>query len=142
MTAQILPIPLDMLDDYWPHVWPHLAKGVEVSGRTRAELAADILHDRARVWFAATDGGRRVSAAWLTEVLSDDGRRVLNVYGMGGERPADWVQEFADEMERYARAEGCAAARYAGREGWARYRPEYRKIGNVGGEAIFERALQ
>ena len=142
MTAQILPIPLDMLDDYWPHVWPHLAKGVEVSGRSRADLAADILHDRARVWCAATEQGTRVSAAWLTELLNDGGRRVLNVYGMGGQKPDEWVQAFADAMESYARAEGCVAARYAGRKGWARYRPEYRQIGESGGEAIYERALQ
>lgn len=137
----ILPIPLSQMDDWWPHIWPHLSRGVEVCGRPREELAQDIIHDRARVWMAAGDNPVRVTAAWLTEVVVEPGKRTLMIFGMGGDRPSEWASDAASRMEAYAREEGCTAARFAGRKGWARFHEGCKEVGRVGSETVYERAI-
>lgn len=141
MSAEILPVPLDMLDDYWPHVWPHLAKGVEVSGRTRAQLAEDMLRDRARVWFASTSPPRRIRAAWFTEIVQVDGLRTLSMFGIGGEAPTEWVGDAFARMEAYAIDEECSAALFTGRKGWSRLGSGYEAVRLTNGESVFRKVL-
>ncbi len=129
------------LDDVWPHVWPHLERGVAVAGRERVELAADILADRARVWIATGDRPRQVYAAWLTEIVSDGGQRVVVVFGLGGKRAFKWAADVDAKMAEYAAAEGCKVFRFAGSRGWARHLPHCREIGHMDGDTLFERAV-
>lgn len=140
MTVEILPLPVTMLDDYWPHIRPVIAKGIEVCGRPKHQLGEDIIFDRVRVWFATTDEPRRrILAAWLTEVVEDNGR-CLMVFGMGGEQPAAWVDAARERMEQYGRDEKCRAARYAGRKGWSRMLPDYKPT--ISGDVtVYERAI-
>lgn len=138
---QILQIPVALLDDVWPHVWPHLSRGVAVSGKSREELAADILADRTRVWVATTEAPRKVHAAWLTEIGEADGKRVVWIYGLGGKAPDAWAEPMVDAMVDYIKSEGAVAGRFAGKRGWQRYIPGSVPVGTEAGETIFERAV-
>ncbi len=136
----ILPIPLAHLDDVWPHVWPHLRRGVDVCGRSREALAADILADRARVWIASSDDGRRqVHAAWLTEIVGEDGVRYLAVFGLGGQGAAVWAEPLEAAMVAYARAECCKTIRFNGSRAWGRHLPRCKPIRRDGDLTVFER---
>lgn len=136
----ILPIPLAHLDDVWPHVWPHLRRGVEVCGRSREQLAADILDDRVRVWMAASD--RAVSAAWLTEIVTHEGKRCLMVFGLGGSDPTAWIEQLETRMAGYAKDERCDLARFAGRKGWSKLLSQCRQVGVIEGEALYQRDIR
>jgi len=138
----ILPIPVSSLDDLWPHVWPHLKRGVEVCGRSREQLAADILSDRARVWCASSEVNAAVYAAWLTEIVTHEGRRCLMVFGLGGAYPTAWITQLEDRMAAYARDENCALARFAGRKGWSKLLSQCRQVGTIEGETLYQRDLQ
>lgn len=137
----MLCIPTADLDDWWPHVWPHLSRGVEVAGRDRVDLAADILADRARVWIAAGDNPRQVYAAWMTEIVMVEKGKCVVVFGLGGKRAFKWAANVDAKMAEYAAAEGCAVFQFAGSRGWARHLPHCREIGRMHGETIFERAV-
>lgn len=137
----ILCIPPAELDDFWPYVWPHLERGVAVTGRERVELAADIIADRARVWIATGGAPRQVYAAWFTEIISDGAGKVVVVFGLGGSRAYKWAADVDAKMAEYAAAEGCKRFQFAGSRGWTRHLPHCREIGTMHGDTLFERAV-
>ena len=140
-AIDIVPVPADRLDDAWPHIWPALAKGVEVSGLERREIAAGILTERMRVWMATGHGPTRVMAAWLTQILTVNGKRCLVVFGLGGEKPAAWAGDLERAMTAYAAAEGCSLFQFAGKRGWLRFMSGWREAGRVDGQPYYERAV-
>jgi hypothetical protein len=52
-------------------------------------------------------------------------RKVCVIIACGGIDMPRWLP-LIEGIEKYARAEGCAAVRIVGRKGWARVLPDYR----------------
>lgn len=140
--ARIIPIPPHMIGDMWPHVVPHLLKGLtKATDVTLRQVADDLVAGNDQLWCVMHRD--RVLAAFLTAVyLDDDGGRFLGVYGLGGTEIELWGRELGDRMLEAAIATGAASVRFTGREAWSRVLPQYRITGQRGSEAIYERAVQ
>lgn len=80
-----------------------------------------LLTGRALLW-VRTDG-ETLSGAGVTQLIEARHGLTCNVVAYGGSCN-DWQAAFAP-IEEYAAAEGCAAIRVQGRDGWKRVLPGY-----------------
>jgi hypothetical protein len=114
---------------YVDRVWPlvsHLIRAAMRKGRSIAELAdveEAVLAGRQLLWVAADR--QAIWAAAVTQLSHLDGEKLCTIVACGGRERARWLPLKA-ELERFAKAEGCAAIRIHGRRGWAREFPDYR----------------
>lgn len=141
---RIIPIPPMMIGDMWPHVVPHLIKGLtKATDLTLRQVADDLVAGSDQLWCVIWRD--KVVAAFLTSVFEDDAdqnRRYLGVYALGGEGIEAWGKLLGEKMIEAAKSAGCASVRFTGREAWSRVLPAYRTVGRRGSEAVFERAVQ
>lgn len=109
----------------WPHVAHLIERAIARGGLSDFEaVAADVLAGRSLLWLAWD--GAEILAAAVTEIGRDrEGRRLCTIVGCGGHVFERWGFLVA-ELERYARAEDCAAVVIMGRKGWQRQLPSYR----------------
>lgn len=84
---------------------------------TIESIAENVRAGTALLWLA-TDGPQIVAAA-TTVINTTPRHKVCIVHSAGGKHTGLWDQ-FMPMVERYAKAEGCARVRVAGREGWKR----------------------
>lgn len=71
--------------------------------------------------FWATD-----QAAIVTQIVDyPGGARVVKALAAAG-RKADIAGPLGDQIEQWARSQGCVLSMVEGREGWRRLRPDYR----------------
>ncbi len=144
---KVVCVPPDMLEEAWPHVGPLLLKGqLEMTGNMRQALRnlagglVEVLGRKVQVWAVCDDGAKRVLAAMASEIVVEDGRKVVWVTGMGGEKITRWGKPLSDRMAAFAKAEGCEAVRFAGRPALQRAYGSVRCVGEYGdGLLLFER---
>ena len=101
----------------WHDVGPMLARAVRHTP-DKPDVFARLLGGTAQLW-AVIEAGRPV-AAIVTELTITGADRWCRVWLVAGERVAAWVRGFLDQVEPWARAEGCIGLWASGREGWAR----------------------
>lgn len=82
-----------------------------------------VLNGRALLWLAID--GTTVNAAAVTELITTEWRKVCMIVACGGEHMDDWLPLIAG-IEKFARAENCAAVQIVGRKGWLRKLQDYR----------------
>lgn len=92
----------------------------------------------AQMWVVFSNG-QPVSVSFTEIVKGDDGAFVA-VFGMSGRNVWKWAQMFADRIVAFARDEGCAVVRFAGKPSWGRLVRNCRVIGGDGGQIVFERS--
>lgn len=115
----------DQVREFWPHVAPLIRRSVE-----RADLGSfaavehGVLAGDYLLWLV--HDGSRIFAAVLTALETTELRTVCNIVACGGSEMNRWLG-LLPQIEAYAAAEGCAAVRIIGREGWQRVLPAYRK---------------
>jgi len=141
-----------MLGELWPHIGPLLLQGqLEIHGhlgRAMAALSNHLLEaqdGRAQVWTVIDHGAHECLAALITEIVEEDGKRVVWVSGMAGADILKWGGVTSDRMAEFARAEGCDCVRCAGRKALQRAYRDVRCIGaheSAEDVFIFERAAQ
>ena len=104
----------------WPHVLPLFDAAFERFG-TRAErnsIELDVLNGRSLLWIAWSEP-RQIEAMLVTDLASKDGERVCRLRAFAAHRLAR-VLNLLEQVEVYARDEGCRAVCYVGRPGWQR----------------------
>jgi hypothetical protein len=109
-------------------VWPlvaHLIRAAMRKGRISefADVEAAVLAGTELLWVAADR--QAIWAAAVTQLGRANGEKFCTIVACGGRERARWLPLKA-ELEKFARAEGCAAIRIHGRRGWAREFPDYR----------------
>ena len=142
-TARIIPIPPHLIGEMWPHVAPHLMKGLaKATDLTLRQVVDDLVNGTDQLWCVIDR--ERVLAAFLTAIYIDEDRneRFLGLYGLGGTDFKLWGHMLDARISQAALAAGCARIRFAGREAWSRVFPQYAITGHRGDEAIYERAVQ
>ena len=104
--------------EIWPHVGSLLRDACRRTGLNAfADIEADILAGRSLLW-VAWNGGAIESAAATVLINSDAGRVcIITVCGGSGIKRR---LHLVDQIESYARREGCARIRIYGRKGWLR----------------------
>jgi hypothetical protein len=109
-------------------VWPlvaHLIRAAMRKGRISefADVEEAVLAGTQLLWVAADR--QAIWAAAVTQLSRPNGEKFCTIVACGGRERARWLPLKA-ELEKFAKAEGCAAIRIHGRRGWAREFPDYR----------------
>lgn len=102
--------------EIWPHVSPLLkAACYRTKLNAFADIEADILGGRSLLWVAWN--GRTVESAAATILIDSEIGRVCVITVCGGSDMKRWLP-LIDQIEAYARDEGCKRVRIFGRKGW------------------------
>lgn len=111
-----------------PHIWP-LVEPLLRSATTRTGLSLfeslkdGILNGPDLLWIAVKDN--EITAACSTSLQLTDGGKVCVITACGG-RDIEQCGPILDQIETYAKNEGCARVRIYGRKGWQRMFAGYR----------------
>jgi hypothetical protein len=104
---------------FWPHFKERIDRAINRVGLIDpAIIEKDVLSGRSLLWLAYD--GLIVHAAAVTELHGG----VCEIVACGGEN----LQQFLpliNDLEQYARREGCKAMRVIGRKGWLRILKDY-----------------
>jgi hypothetical protein len=117
-TAELVCVDPERVHQIWPHVRDLLraaCRRTELSAF--ADIETDILSGRSLLWLAWS--GRAIEAAAATILINCDTARVCVITACGGREMKRWLP-LLDEIEAYARREGCTRMRIFGRKGWRR----------------------
>jgi hypothetical protein len=101
-------------------VWPHVSSLLKAAcNRTKlnafADIEADILAGRSLLWMAWN--GRTVESAAATILINSEIGRVCIITVCGGSDMKRWLP-LIEQIEAYAKREGCRRVRLYGRKGW------------------------
>lgn len=101
-----------------------LRRAIERGGLSLVETVRDIvLSGHALLWVAWN--GEKIEAAAVTHLSMTDAGKICTLLACGGTEMERWLP-LLEEIEQYAKAEGCTAFRIFGRRGWARMLPTYK----------------
>ena len=90
------------------------------------QMLLDSLHEKRALLWLAFDGDKTYGAAVTQIVVYPNGRRVCVILACAGHHWSHWSNTI-ENIEMYARLEGCAAVRLSGRKGWKRVLRGYRE---------------
>jgi hypothetical protein len=79
------------------------------------------------LWIAKKD--TRILAVCVTAIERRLSGLVCQVRAISGSEMARWIN--TDEIEKYAKAEGCVKVAGIGRDGWERAAPGYHRVGVI-----------
>ncbi len=100
---------------------------------TFVDVEQDVLSGGALLWLVWEDP--IVLGATVTQIITQDNRKICMVVACGGEDGRSWVH-LISKIEDYARNEGCELSRIVGRKGWMKLLPDYKES-----RVILEKAL-
>lgn len=140
-SAKIFCVPPTMVGDAWPACGEWLLRGLaECSDMGVLETIDKCRDGSFQLWMIGDVQGAESLGACVTEIIEADGDRVVALYALAGKRLHEWSDDFADAITKFATAEGCRAVRFVGRKGWARTIKDAKKVGDMQGLAVYERA--
>lgn len=120
-------VPTEDVPNVWGLVEPLLAASAERCGERLGHWVNLLAAGNMQLWIAWSD---RVEAAVVTEIVTSQTEKTCNVVACGGFTARRWVH-LLNDIEDWARANGCTLARIVGREGWQRMFPDYERVGVV-----------
>lgn len=92
-----------------------------------SSLDTDVLSGRALLWIVHGDG---IECALVTRLETTQHSKVCFIAALGGKGAGRWLH-LIEQLEDYAKAEGCDCIRWMGRRGWKRKLPGYREVGVI-----------
>lgn len=130
-NVSLVCVPPWLTGDVWLLVGPMIEVAYRRNGRTMPPMVeSDLAHGHALLWLALHGDEHRILCATLTRLIrADDGSLVCWISACAGGRMREWLP-FHLELERYARAEGCAKVILRGRRGWLRALSGYKQVGD------------
>mgnify|MGYP001614377256 CR=1 FL=1 len=121
--CELLCIPPEHIDLVWRKVRPLIVSGVERCDFSDfASVECDVLSNDALLWVAYD--GKEIAGALVTQITKTEKRKICTLVAGGGHGRKRWLG-LLDQIEQYAKAEGCSVTRIIGREGWAAVLPAY-----------------
>lgn len=119
-----------MVGALWPHVRDMVGEAPRKTDMgSLAELDTDVLSGRALLWVVHSDS-RGIECACVTRLDVTERSKVCTILACGGRGRGRWLH-LLEQIERYAKTEGCNSTRLYGRRGWKRALPDYQEIGIV-----------
>ena len=122
---ELVGIEPEYLEKVWAVVHPWLKNVEEYSGgRLTLETLVDRLADgKMQLWVVK---GERPVAAVVTEVTEYPNIKYCLIVLASGGNAKSWVRPVIDELERWAKHNGCNATELLGRRAWLKLLPEYK----------------
>jgi hypothetical protein len=122
-TAELVCVDPSRVHEIWPHVSPLLkAACLRTELNAFADIEADIFAGRSLLWLAWN--GRAIEAAAATILINTEICKACIITVCGGSDMKRWLP-LIEQIEAYARLEGCARVRIYGRKGWLRVLERY-----------------
>lgn len=115
--AELVFIPTDTVAQVWALGAPFIESGLKGSEVSPEVLKDECEHGDAQLWFAWSD---HLEAAAATRI--NDGVCVL--VSCGGKARSRWLW-MLDDIEQWAKTQGCNTMRIFGRKGWGRVLKDY-----------------
>lgn len=130
----LIAVPPERAQEAWPLAEKYVQAAAEKTGFSEvAETHLQVMLGNALLWLAAE--GTNVVGAGVTRLIEDRGKTACEIFVWGADDQKKCAP-LLKAIEDYAKAEGCASVRLAGRRGWARLLPDYRMAA-----IILEKAL-
>lgn len=123
-------VPSDGVMNVWPGVEPLLQRVVTPdTGQTMQSVLTSLLMAKMQLWVIGNFQG-----VVVTEIQDRPSERILFTLYLAGENMKEWLDDWCDLQDEYARHNGCAAVEFNGRKGWNKIgesRPEWKSIRTV-----------
>jgi hypothetical protein len=123
-------IPSTKVADVWLAVEPLLKRVVlPNTGHTLQSVMTALLLAKMQLWVIGSFKG-----VVVTEIQDRPAERVLFTLFIAGSDMREWLDDWCDLQDEYARHNGCAAVEFNGRKGWNKIgetRPEWKPIRTV-----------
>lgn len=114
--AELVCVDPARVHEIWSHVSPLLkAACYRTQLNAFADIEADILSGRSLLWLAWN--GRTIESAAATVLINSEIGKVCIITACGGSDMKRWLP-LIEQIETYARGEGCKRVRIYGRKGW------------------------
>lgn len=120
--ARLVCVPPESIADVWPYVEGLLAGATNRTGLADLRVIERDLKSGAALLWVAIDGG--ILAAATTSICQVNGSRICELTACGGKERGRWL-DLLEQIELYAKAEGCTSMRIYGRKGWQRVLKNY-----------------
>jgi hypothetical protein len=120
-TADLLCVSPHQADEFWPYAEPLLKTACDRCGEWSVAEIKGQINKGALLWIIWD--GEALKAACVTRLVEIKGEKMLQVIACAGSNE-DWRTRF-EEIEDYARNEGCVKAQIQGRKGWQRIFSDY-----------------
>lgn len=118
------------LSELWPHALPHLKRFAEETLLIDPEqLYKDILENQKQLWMFEDDG--KVILAVVTEIWRAQLGQICTIKIAAGTCGHDVLRGVCDEIENWARNEGCVGIEICGRKGWSRVLDGFKQTGVI-----------
>jgi hypothetical protein len=115
--AELVCVDPSRVSEVWPHASRLIRAAVLRAGVSDfQEIERRVLCGQSLLWLVWNS---EIEAAVTTELSAANGRKLCTIVACGGSDRDDWLH-LIEEIEDYARAEGCEAVHILGRKGWSR----------------------
>jgi hypothetical protein len=119
--ADLLCVSPYQADEFWPYAAPVLKLATDRCGEWSVAQLKSEINKGALLWIIWD--GEALKAACVTRLVEIKGEKMCQVLACAGSNE-DWRTRF-EEIEDYARNEGCVKAQIQGRKGWQRIFSDY-----------------
>lgn len=124
MDVAVTTVPPARAREFWPHVERQINMALEYGWNTPEEVLALIENAQAQCWLAIK--GDKVLGTWVTRIEQSERGRFCLVWLAGGEKVHEWVHLVGENVEPWARENGCEEMQVVGRKGWVKRLPDYK----------------
>jgi hypothetical protein len=119
---ELVQIPAEAVAQVWPLGARHIEAGLRGAEWFPSAIRDECETGDSQLWFAWAGA---VEAAAVTKIIETPTGMVCVVASLGGERMHRWLG-LLDQLEAWAKSEGCSRMRFFGRKGWTRKLNDYR----------------
>lgn len=114
-------VPAAGLMQVWDRIEPLLKRVVrDESGYTIEQVLTELQFGRMQLWVIGDFQGIVV-----TQIKTPPVAPVLWVMFIAGDHMSEWLDDWKEVMEAFARHNGCKAVEFAGRKGWNKIQQHY-----------------
>lgn len=122
--VNLICVPPDRLKQVWPKVSGLIHIAMKRGGLgSFASVQDDVLNGDALLWVGFD--GAEVNGACVSQITQTEWRKVCTIIACSGTDMNRWIG-LIEQIEGYARGEGCSAMRIIGRLGWQAVLTSYR----------------
>lgn len=123
-------VPSDLVMKVWPGVEPVLARVIKPdTGYTMQSVLNSLQLAKMQLWVIGNFQG-----VVITQIEDRPSQRILYTLFLAGNDMSEWIDEWCEVQDEYARHNGCAAVEFNGRKGWNKIgesKPEWKAIRTV-----------
>lgn len=126
MSARMIPVPSTDARSVWPFISHYIQQAIDkTSGDFELEDILSLIEQKKAQLFFVKEGDEILST-WVTTIENSPSHKWVRVMWAGGKEREKWLH-YLSAIEEWGKSIGCEKMVIAGRAGWEKVLPEYRK---------------